>query len=434
MSLLKKRRPTPAQLAANRANGRKSTGPKTPVGKKIVSLNGLKHGLRAQPAARPLWQTMAVLGEDPARFQALLQGVVRSYPPANPLELRLCEDITRLLLKAERNQRAQEAKLVRTYQRLEGGRRKQRRDMETSFDAVQAEVLETGLRRAPDSPGKFSETMACLERLRKQVEARDFSDETELEALYGKNPTFRGAGIINSFRELAENSYDRDLVASLRLMILEETRDVAEDYQHYYQEHIEISRAMRLECLAPAADREYIELQRQEAAIHQQLERKIKLLVSVQAAARRQAAEPEAADVPGEPIEWFEAAILPPDNADPAPSGKLVIRATQARAIALRHKIGTPRRSNRSEDASAEEVLTRIREIYGLGSEPSAGQPPAAMSSSPTASESLPEAGKQEGAGAQGKPSTTPPAAPLLSETKGQPVPDAPSEAQESLG
>jgi hypothetical protein len=34
-----------AQLAANRLNARKSTGPRTPAGKAAVGLNNMKHGL-----------------------------------------------------------------------------------------------------------------------------------------------------------------------------------------------------------------------------------------------------------------------------------------------------------------------------------------------------------------------------------------------------
>ena len=383
MSLLKKRKPTPAQLAANRANARKCRGPKTVAGKRIVSLNALTDGRHAQPAARPLWQTMTVLGEDPGRFQALLQGFTGSYPPANPLELRLCEEITRLLLKAERNQRAQEAKLVRTYEKLESSRRKQQREIETSYDAPQAEVLETGLRRAPDSPGKFPEVMACLERLRKQVEARDFSDATELEALYGKKPTLRGAGIVNSFRELADHPGDRELLASLRLMVLEEMRDVAEDYQHYYQEHIEISRAMRLECLAPAGDREYNQLQRQEAVIRRQLERAVKLLISVQAAAARQTgAESRVlpADGLNEPLGWFVAAERGGGaGASPAVvgghEGKLPAKTKKARALALRYKIDAPQPSGPGEEEQWEGVMSRVREIYGINELRSSPQP-----------------------------------------------------------
>ena len=44
MSLRKSPARTPALLAANRANARKSTGPRTPKGKARVALNALKHG------------------------------------------------------------------------------------------------------------------------------------------------------------------------------------------------------------------------------------------------------------------------------------------------------------------------------------------------------------------------------------------------------
>jgi hypothetical protein len=47
MSLRKSPCPTPASLAARRANARKSTGPRTDQGKARVALNALKHGQRA---------------------------------------------------------------------------------------------------------------------------------------------------------------------------------------------------------------------------------------------------------------------------------------------------------------------------------------------------------------------------------------------------
>src|SRR5713226_3402723 len=48
MSLRNSPTRTPALLAANRANALKSTGPRTPGGKRRVGLNALRHGGRAE--------------------------------------------------------------------------------------------------------------------------------------------------------------------------------------------------------------------------------------------------------------------------------------------------------------------------------------------------------------------------------------------------
>jgi hypothetical protein len=352
----------------------------------VASLNALKNGARAKAATRPMWQAMAELGEDPARFRSLLRDVLNSYPPRSPLELRVCEDITRLMLDSERIQQALEARVVRTYQKLESSRGKQLREMEgsASYNAPQAQVLEAGMRGAPDSPAKFSDATGCLERLQACVKSGDFSDETELTALYGKQPTLRGAGIINAFRALASNPEDRDEAASLRLMILEEMRDVAAEGQHYYQEHVHISRAMRLECLAPAADREYLQLHRQAAVVERQLERKINLLLKLRAtsspAARDARSEPPA--TVKEPLDWLEAAAQRQVNdstiaaakdselALPSPAD-----AQAAWAVALRHKIDQPNTGLTSREQH-EDMVRRIREVYGLTlDEPGTGQP-----------------------------------------------------------
>src|SRR5579862_3762490 len=73
--------PSPAKRAANRADAKKSTGPRTPEGKAASSRNGLRHGLCAEKLLIP--------GEDPAAFDSLLQDLQSRLHPIGHLEENL---------------------------------------------------------------------------------------------------------------------------------------------------------------------------------------------------------------------------------------------------------------------------------------------------------------------------------------------------------
>ncbi len=64
--------------AANRANAKKSTGPKTPAGKRISSQNARTHGLTAL--------TLPLLARDRARLQRLADDFRQQYLPATSIE------------------------------------------------------------------------------------------------------------------------------------------------------------------------------------------------------------------------------------------------------------------------------------------------------------------------------------------------------------
>ena len=64
------------QLAANRRNAKKSTGPRTPEGRAAVRLNGVKHGLQAE--------TLILPGERQSDFTDLLQSFEAEHQPATP--------------------------------------------------------------------------------------------------------------------------------------------------------------------------------------------------------------------------------------------------------------------------------------------------------------------------------------------------------------
>src|SRR5436190_23967487 len=76
--------PTQAQVNANRLNAQKSTGPTTPAGETISSLNALKSGIDA-------WSHI-IPREDPTEFEALTAAFVH-YQPADPTQLSLVDTL-----------------------------------------------------------------------------------------------------------------------------------------------------------------------------------------------------------------------------------------------------------------------------------------------------------------------------------------------------
>ena len=75
------------QLAANRRNAQKSTGPTSPEGKAASSMNALKTGIHAKSAIIP--------GENADDLQLLTNEYYDFYRPANPIARGLVDDLIR---------------------------------------------------------------------------------------------------------------------------------------------------------------------------------------------------------------------------------------------------------------------------------------------------------------------------------------------------
>ena len=73
------------QIAANRANALKSTGPRTDEGKAAVRLNALRHGLYAATAVLP--------GESREEFEQLCDAIEAEWRPETPTESIFAERI-----------------------------------------------------------------------------------------------------------------------------------------------------------------------------------------------------------------------------------------------------------------------------------------------------------------------------------------------------
>jgi hypothetical protein len=85
---------TAKQFAANRENGKKSTGPKTEAGKLRSRRNAFRHGLTAE--------TVIEILEDRAGYKALASRIHADYRPASNFELELVARLVSLLWRLRR--------------------------------------------------------------------------------------------------------------------------------------------------------------------------------------------------------------------------------------------------------------------------------------------------------------------------------------------
>ncbi len=308
MSLTRKRKPSPKQVEANRQNGRKSNGPRTPQGKLYVVLNALQHGLHAQPVV----QAMLAIGEKPREHYRVLAQLFASLRPANPHQRMQVEDIAHLRCEKQRLKRARLALIAGKLHRLE--RERDRRLLEFDYDAPdlpQAELLQKGLDRVPDSAPKFEKMLCCFDVLISVAKQGQFSldPEPELNLLYGQEPSLDGAYLRNVFRRCVaaaqrrhearrsvqsrvqgpesevehgvrdpglSNSGLRDSMPTEqeRLLLLKNLfaakQRALRRYQLYNREYAEITSDQRDACYAPSDDAD-VRLMRQEAQNDRQL-------------------------------------------------------------------------------------------------------------------------------------------------------------------
>jgi len=96
---------TERQIAANRLNALRSTGPKSPEGKARASLNALTHGFTAQQLVLSI--------EDQAAFEQLRQALFDEHQPATPTEVLLVERIVAAAWRLSRIRSAATAALDR---------------------------------------------------------------------------------------------------------------------------------------------------------------------------------------------------------------------------------------------------------------------------------------------------------------------------------
>ena len=96
------------QLAANRRNATRSTGPRTPEGKARVKWNALKHGLLARSVVVPLKGGP----ENRRQFKALLEQLHEEMHPVGMIEEMLVEQIAVAYWRRRRALRAEAGEIT----------------------------------------------------------------------------------------------------------------------------------------------------------------------------------------------------------------------------------------------------------------------------------------------------------------------------------
>ena len=293
----------PLSLAARRSNARRSTGPRSEAGKRRVSLNALKHGAYTRGVA----ESMKALGENPAAYRRLLADLLEAHRPATLSEALLVEDLAALRWQRRRCERAQASKLALSRHAFEREQSREVVERRRRWWARQADLPPGGgLRYAPESESKFTELSDLLFDLRERFELGDFSDATRhiLRHIYGESPTERGLPIVklveSATRPGTPETFRRAAQRALVSALGEDHRDALQEQEAYLNEVCLPDGSARQAWLAPEGEA-WRHLLRQQMAIDRQIERKLRLLLQIQAQREKRERQPPSPDGPDEP-------------------------------------------------------------------------------------------------------------------------------------
>jgi hypothetical protein len=277
-----------ARTAANRRNAQRSTGPRTPEGRKRSSRNARRHG---EYSAKP-WtpQFLETQGGNSAGWIKMYQQFLREWQPEGPAEALLVEDLANLYWAKTGLRRVQAAEAANDVQQGEFAdeRRELQRKREPSQLRDSTRVGLAGLRSLPECPEKYGPALELIDRITELAVSggKNSKFDPMFELLYGIHPTNVGLDFQDVFRQFAADgkinscANAEEIRAKLRSLMAEERAtllaerdlDEREDEAEY----------------VVAEDTFFVPTQRwanfedQDAALDRRIEHKIRVLVALQ--------------------------------------------------------------------------------------------------------------------------------------------------------
>ena len=158
---------TPAQIAANRVNALKSTGPRSDEGKAASRFNALKHGMDAE--------SLVIPGEDPEALAALSADYYARIQPDGPIERHYVDTMVNCDWLRRRLRRC-EAQLYRAL--TEGDESESPLGSAWQRDAAGPNALQKIFRQLSALDRNYAGALAELRRL----QAHSQPEEIELDA------------------------------------------------------------------------------------------------------------------------------------------------------------------------------------------------------------------------------------------------------------
>lgn len=284
MALIQKK-VTRAFLAANRANSRKSTGPRTELGKMHSRRNAAKHLIYAKVFA----PSMKELGENPADFERLRDSLWRAFEPRDAFEEMLVEDMVELRWRRRRLLRAEAGILASKKRKFEIDHEWKLASRGKGAKAALERVLvgEFGLSGLADSPNKYLQILEALKDLRELVTSEGFQEDglKILDVVYGGKPGLAALMLKASFESCRkqQEAGDADVQRMIRESFMEKLDAEIEAFQRLArlteENNERLTEPMKDAQLLPCQE-DLDKIMRYEAALERQFERKLQQLVA----------------------------------------------------------------------------------------------------------------------------------------------------------
>jgi hypothetical protein len=191
---------TDKQIAANRANSKKSTGATTDEGRERAKLNALRHGLTGQVTVMP--------HEDREAFNHFCAEIVSSLNPANALEQQLAQSI------AQDNWRLNRARAMEDNI-LALGHTSEAADMDAEHPEIHAAI--TAARVFSNDPHQFQLLTLYMQRTNRDIHRNiQLLRELQTERRAARQTELEQAAKLQQLNELKGIPYDPKAEAAIR--------------------------------------------------------------------------------------------------------------------------------------------------------------------------------------------------------------------------